>query len=117
MSWLFGKKEWTKKEKIAVLKSLCFIVGADKKIAGSEQLLLAAYFERYHLDVLSAMREQAEMSQDEMTSIISGFSSDDKKTVLNYWHEAICCDGDVDVNEATVFGIMAVECGIDISTR
>lgn len=27
-----SKREWSRDEKIAVLKSLCFIIGADRKI-------------------------------------------------------------------------------------
>lgn len=116
MSCFFGKKEWTKREKIAVLKSLCFIVGADKKIARGEQMLLSGYFNRYNLDAVSAMNEQAAMSQDEMAFIISGFSSDDKKKVLDYWQEAISCDGDIDTNEIKVLIMMANDCGIDFTT-
>lgn len=116
MSWFFGKKEWTKREKIAVLKSLCYIVGADNKIARGEQMLLAGYFNKYNLDAVSVMNEQAAMSQNEMTSIISSFSSDDKKKVLDYWQEAISCDGDIDTSEIKVLAMMADECGIDFTT-
>mgnify|MGYP003300478900 CR=1 FL=1 len=74
MSWFGFKKEWTKKEKIAVLKSICYIIGADEKIMGSEKALLAGYLKKYGLDE-SSMYEQASMSQTEMSLIISKLST------------------------------------------
>ena len=114
MSWF--KKEWSRKEKIAVLKSLCFIIGADNKIDKNEQLVLSGYINRYGLDVVSAMNEQASMSQNEMSSIIYKFSSEDKRKVLSYWQETVSCDGNVDPKEIVVLAAMAEECGIDFTT-
>lgn len=115
MGWFSFKKEWTKQEKIAVLKSLCYIIGADRKIERNEQAVLAGYFNKYDLDAISAMNEQAAMSQSEMSSIIYRLSSEDKKTVLDYWQEAISCDGNIDPKEITVLAVMAEECGIDFT--
>lgn len=105
---------WTTKEKFAVLKSIAYIVGADKKIASQEMAVISGFLNRYGLDV-SAMNEQAHMSQDEMEDIISRFSPSDKELVKKYWIEAITCDGDVADREVEVMVMMAENCYIDIS--
>lgn len=110
------KREWTKEEKIAVLKSLCYIIGADDKVVNAEGNLLAGYFQKYKLDSATAMYEQASMSQTTMELIIRRFSEEDKQLVLNYWKQAVSCDGDINPNEVTVLVVMAKECGINFST-
>ena len=116
MSWLSFKKGWTKEEKIAVLKSLCFIIGADEKVVNAEGQLLVNFFQKYGLDSTSAMYEQASMSQDKMSSIIRQFSNEDKNLVLGYWKQAVSCDGNIDPNEVTTLVLMAKECGINFTT-
>ena len=116
MSWFNFKKEWTKEEKIAVLKSICFIIGADKKVVNAEWQLLINFFQKYGLDSTSAMDEQASMSQDRMSSIIRQLSNEDKNLVLSYWKQATSCDGNIDPKEITVLILMAKECGINFTT-
>lgn len=105
---------WSTKEKFAVLKSIAFLVGADKKITSQEMGVISGFLNRYGLDV-SAMNEQANMSQSEMEDIISRFSPSDKELVKKYWIEAVTCDGDVADKEAEVMVMMAENCNIDIS--
>lgn len=105
---------WSTKEKFAVLKSIAYIVGADKQIAPQEMTLISNYLNKYGLD-FSAMNEQANMSQSEMENIISNFSHADKELVKSYWKEAIVCDGKVDDREAEVMFMMAENCGIDLN--
>ena len=116
MSWFNFKKEWTKEEKIAVLKSLCYIIGADKKVVNAEWQLLISFFQKYGLESTSAMDEQASMSQDRMSSIIRQFSNEDKNLVLSYWKQAVTCDRNIDPKEITVLVLMAKECGINFTT-
>ena len=104
---------WSTKEKFAVLKSIAFLVGADKRIAPQEMAVISGFLNRYGLDI-SAMNEQARMSQDEMEDIISRFSPSDKELVKSYWEETITCDGDVAVREVEVMAMMAENCGIDL---
>lgn len=116
MSWFSFKKEWTKEEKIAVLKSLCYIIGADKKVVNAEWQLLINYFQKYGLDSKTVMDEQASMSQEKMSSIIRLFSNEDKNLVLNYWKQAVSCDGNINTEEIRVLLLMAEECGINFTT-
>lgn len=116
MSWFNFKKEWTKEEKIAVLKSLCFIIGADEKVVNAEGLLLINYCQKYGLDFETTMNEQAAMSQDRMCSIIRQLSNEDKNLVLNYWKQAVSCDGNIALEEISVLVQMAAECGINFTT-
>lgn len=104
---------WSTKEKIAVLKSIAFLVGADRSIKQVELALISGFLHRYGLDI-SAMNEQAKMSQTEMEYIISNFSQSDKELVKSYWEEAITCDGDVVEKEAEVMLMMAENCGISL---
>ncbi len=115
MSWFSKKREWSRDEKIAVLKSLCFIIGADRKIEKNEQILLSGYFNKYGLDAVSAMKEQASMTQIEMSSIIYEFSAEDKQLVLDYWQQAASCDGSINQQEIVVLAAMAEDCGIDFT--
>ena len=110
------KREWTKEEKIAVLKSLCYIIGADKKVVNAEWQLLINYFQKYGLDSKTVMDEQASMSQEKMSSIIRLFSNEDKNLVLNYWKQAVSCDGNIDTEEIRVLILMAEKCGISFTT-
>lgn len=105
---------WSTKEKFAVLKSICYIVGADKKIAPQEMLVISGFLRRYGLDN-SAMNEQANMSQNEMENIIFSFSKSDKELVKSYWQEAITCDNDIADKEVEVMVMMAENCNIDLS--
>ena len=104
---------WSTKEKFAVLKSIAFLVGADKKITSQEMAVISGFLNRYGLDA-SAMNEQANMSQDEMEDIICRFSLSDKELVKKYWIEAITCDGDVADREVEIMVMMAENCDIDI---
>lgn len=105
---------WTIKEKFAVLKSIAFLVGADKRIAPQEMALISGFLKKYGLDI-SAMNEQAKMTQSEMENIISNFSKTDKELVISYWKEAITCDGDIDDREVKVMVMMAENCDIDLN--
>lgn len=108
-------REWSRDEKIAVLKSLCYIIGADRRVVRNEQLLLSGYFNTYGLDAVSAMNAQASMTQIEMSSIIYELSTEDKQLVLNYWQQAVSCDGNIDPQEIAVLAALADECGIDFT--
>ena len=116
MSWFNFKKDWTKEEKIAVLKSLCYIIGADKKVVNAEWQLLINYSQKYGLDSKTAMDEQASMSQEKMSSIIRLFSNEDKNLVLNYWKQAVSCDGNINTEEIRVLLLMAEDCGINVTS-
>ena len=74
---------WNIEQKLAVLKSLCFIVGADKKIMSQEVQLLQGFLNQYGLSA-NAMNLQANMSQLEMAQIISALSPSDKRLVVSY---------------------------------
>lgn len=79
-----------------------------------ELQLIQGFLNRYELNGL-AMREQAAMSQDEMSLIIYQMSDSDKQQIVSYWKEAICCDGNIADKEIHVLIMMAEECGIDIA--
>ena len=104
---------WSTKQKFAVLKSIAYLVGADKKIAPQEMQVISGFLNRYGLD-MSAMNEQANMSQSEMEEIISELSALDKDLIKSYWRETITCDGDVDDREVEILVMMAENCGIDL---
>ncbi|MDE7430569.1 MAG: hypothetical protein K2N34_01405 [Lachnospiraceae bacterium] len=105
---------WDRQQKLAVLKSICFIVGADKKIMPQEMQLIQGFFNRYGLN-MSAMNEQAAMSQFDMSLIISKMSDSDKRQIVSYWKQAMCCDGNIADEEIRVLFMMAEECEIDIA--
>ena len=105
---------WNIHQKLAVLKSICFIVGADKKIMPQELQLIQGFLNHYGLSS-SAMNEQAAMSQLEMSIIISQMSDSDKRQIVSYWKQAIYCDGNIANEEINVLIMMAEECGIDIA--
>ena len=105
---------WSTKEKLAVLKSIAYLVGADRKIAPQEMDVISGFLNKYGLD-MSAMNAQADMSQKEMENIISGFSQIDKELIKNYWKEAITCDGEIADKEVEVMIMMAENCNIDLA--
>lgn len=105
---------WNRQQKLAVLKSICYMVGADRKVAPQEMRLIQGYLNRYHLDV-NALNEQATMSQFEMSLIISQMSDSDKRLIVSYWKEAISCDMNIANEEIHVLIMMAEDCGIDIA--
>lgn len=105
---------WSTKEKFAILKSICYLVGADGRITNQEMSLISEFIRRYGLNS-SAMNEQANMSQQEMERIIRSLSKTDKELIKGFWKEAIICDGDVATREVEVFVMMADNCGVDIS--
>lgn len=105
---------WNIEQKLAVLKSLCFIVGADKKIMSQEVQLLQGFLNRYGLNA-NAMNLQANMSQLEMAQIISALSPSDKRLVVSYWKQAIACDNDIADAEIDTLVNMAIDCDIDIT--
>lgn len=108
---------WTNKQKIAVLKSIGFIIGADGKIHPHEILVLQGFCNRYGLNIDNAMREQNQMTANEMRNIISNFSSSDKKLVLSYWKEATMCDGEAHPNELETVALMALDCEIPLDNE
>ncbi len=105
---------WTIRQKLAVLKSICYIVGADKKVMPQEMQLIQGYLNRYKLNV-NAMNAQAMMSQNEMSQIISQMSNSEKELVVSYWKQAVSCDGHIADRELEVLVMMGEECEIDIA--
>lgn len=108
---------WTNNQKIAVLKSIGFIIGADGKIHPNEILVLKGFCNRYGLNIDTAMREQDQMTANEMRTIISDFSTADKKLVLSYWKEAMMCDGEAHPNELETVVLMAMDCVIPLDNE
>ena len=103
---------WTNKEKIAILKSIGFIIGADGKIHPNEIKILQGFCNRYGLNIDIAMKEQDIMSASEMRKIISSMSQSDKQTIKSFWMEAMTCDGNVDDREAETIALMMLDCDI-----
>ncbi|MDE6340072.1 MAG: hypothetical protein K2K97_09865 [Muribaculaceae bacterium] len=105
---------WNHKQKLAVLKSLCYIVGADRKIMPQEMQLLQGYLNRVGLTV-SAMNEQAEMSQSQMQLLISQMSASDKKLIASFWKQAMMCDNHIADEEIHVIMAMAAACQLEFA--
>lgn len=79
-----------------------------------EVQLLQGFLNRYGLNA-NAMNEQANMSQFEMSQIISALPTSDKRLVVSYWKQAIACDNDVADAEIDTLVNMAIDCDIDIA--
>lgn len=105
---------WTKKEELAIIRSMMIIIKADGETDLRETEFL--------VNTLKAMGEDHNfislamlMSDSEMINIIKGFTSDEKKIVKNLWINEILADKKVKQSETYAFVSLAEDCGIDIS--
>lgn len=105
---------WNIKQKLAVLKSLFYIVGADKKIMPQELGLLKGYLNRVGLPS-KALEDQSNMGQTEMEVIISLMSEPDKRLVASFWKQAMLCDNDIAPEEMHVIMSMAAACQLEFA--
>lgn len=105
---------WTKKEQLAILKSLFYIIGADGKFAPQEKKIIVDFMNHFGLNP-SDVNQIDYMSQSEMEQIIRGLSYSDKIIVRDNWIATIQCDNDVDSREVDVFIEMAANCGINLA--
>ncbi|MCD8304284.1 MAG: hypothetical protein LUC86_05600 [Prevotellaceae bacterium] len=107
---------WSSKEKYALLKSICFLIGANKRDLQNKQMEVFYFIRKLDLDD-AAMLEQANMDQNEMESIIRRMSNSNKEIVKTYWRETITRDnlGDsISDREIGTWIMMAENCGINI---
>lgn len=105
---------WNKQQKLAVLKSICYMVGADRKVAPQEMMLLQGFLNRYQLN-MDAMNEQASMSYFEMCDTIQSMSDSEQRLIVSFWKETAQCDGHVEDRELDCMAQLIIDCNIDES--
>lgn len=105
---------WNKQQKLAVLKSICYMVGADRKVAPQEMMVVQGFLDRYQLN-MDAMNEQASMSYFEMCDSIQSMTASEKRLIVSYWKETARCDGHVDNREVECMAQLIIDCNIDES--
>ena len=105
---------WNKQQKLAVLKSICYIVGADRKVAPQELMVVQGFLDQYQLN-RNAMNEQASMSYFEMCDTIQSMSNNDQRLIISLWKKTAQCDGHVDDRELECMATLIIDCNIDES--
>lgn len=105
---------WNKQQKLAVLKSICYMVGADRKVTPQEMMVVQGFLNRYQL-TMDAMNEQASMSYLEMCDSIQSMPASEQRLIVSYWKETARCDGKVDDREIECMAQLIVDCNIDES--
>lgn len=105
---------WNKRQKLAVLKSICYVVGADRKVAPQEMIVVQGFLGTYQLN-MDAMNEQASMSYLEMCDTIQSMSASEQRLIVSYWKETARCDGHIDERELECMAQLLVDCNIDES--
>lgn len=105
---------WNKQQKLAVLKSICYMVGADRRVAPQEMMVVQGFLNRYQLN-MNAMNEQASMSYLEMCDNIRSMTFSEKSLIVSFWKETARCDGDVADQELECLAQLMVDCDMDES--
>lgn len=102
---------WGKKEKLAILRSLVFVIRADNYTDPSEVSFIEKFLHDFNLSSSDFM-ESKQMSNEEMGRIISNFTNDEKEMVKILWFSAANADGIVLDSECEQIGALSQICKI-----
>lgn len=81
-----------KREKLAILRSLVFVVRADNVTAPAEVAFIERFMRDFNISQSDFM-EAKQMSNEDMSRIISNFTNDEKEMVKILWGSAANADG------------------------
>lgn len=81
-----------KREKLAILRSLVFVVRADNVTAPAEVAFIERFMRDFNISQSDFM-EAKQMSNEDMGRIISNFTNDEKEMVKILWGSAANADG------------------------
>lgn len=102
---------WGKREKLAILRSLVFVVRADYDTAPAEVAFIERFLRDFNISQSDFM-ESKQMSNEEMGRIISNFTNDEKDVVKIFWWAAAKADGKILNSELEQIAALSQICKI-----
>lgn len=106
---------WTRIQKIAILKSIKYFADADDSVHKDEMEYLGVFLEEQKLPN-SAINEATLMEQHEMYNIINQFDNEQKDILKSYWIEAMYADGMVSMEDLNIIAMQSANFGIKVSS-
>jgi uncharacterized tellurite resistance protein B-like protein len=101
-----------KREKLAILRSLVFVVRADNVTAPAEVAFIERFMRDFNISQSDFM-EAKQMSNEDMGRIISNFTNDEKDMVKTLWGSAANADGKMLNSEIKQIAALSQICKIE----
>lgn len=102
---------WGKREQIAVLRTIALIMRADYETAPEEVAFMEKFLHNFGMSS-SDIREARQMSNEEMSRIISNFTAVEKEALKAYWVATAKADGKILDSECEQIEILSHMCDI-----
>lgn len=101
-----------KRERMAIIKSLMFIIAADDKLDPNENLFMANLIQTWNENAEIIEDSTIQISEEDMINIISNLTDDEKIYVKVLWLQVANCDGKFVTEEQIMIRTLATECRI-----
>ena len=105
---------WTYEQKIAVLKTLFFIAGADGNINDKEISYFSQYANLMNLPIPQAQQEADQLNNLSVAHIIRNMAKEDRDYIMKLWIGLVKCDGNVNDREIEMIADIALDCNVNL---